>query len=1140
VRSNESPRFTSPLPLITALVLGPVFFILLALAVRDDRDGRMTLGFLRPLVEAIIDAGRWLSIFGQDHLLLAGALGVIPAAGWAVWRARGGHDFRALLAASGAVALAAEALVVGDHPLVAGILFVGSFVLALWAGRRGDSRPVIGESGVASTGDRTPTGQMDAFAVAALTLLTMLYGLNALNQHPQYFFHEQIPHFIHATSLWGVKEYMIGGGFYGNAPGAVHVFVMYGLGLFLGGSLLTVRVTAVLGAVVTVPVFYLFVRRYFGTIAALAATTLMVTSPTHIWFGRTDDNFFIYVPLLAIVMAWSTRRALESGGVLRWILVVVLMVLSRFVYAAGQLGWMLPLGMVGHALVFGRPSDPHDENADSLDRLEGRSRRPWAGFAAVVVGVLLWTFSVSMVLGLLRGDVRWISPLMTHGVAAWDASGEGSTLWDRGTASIGVMLDNLRRLGMGLFWNTSYGELFWYRWSHLPHRSVWLVSAVAALVVPALGLVVGRFRRSRSAMLLIWMVVAIVPGCLSSGLGVRRVLMLFPAVYAAVGFYLAAVLGPSPISSWSLVHRVGVGAVTVFVLVSSIVGLNSGLNAPTHTPGMLQQARFLAPVFTRNDLIIHALDPRHESTIVYFNHRLFDDPDRLIAVQNEPRERWPEAVLNPGFRADSGFYRHLGIQEEAEQLARSHLPESVAIVVRDVPENERSKVMLGELFPDGVISSCCADLPGTGLWVIELAIGQLEEAARPEGRWDNRSGEGLFSQAMPGVHINVRRDPEVAEPIILGGLKVPESGWYYLNWDPRCGAGMEVDGRAVAAETPVSLVEGVHALRVELAGVEGCSDGLDMVWSRFPEREPTSLTNTELWGPRVASVASRISEEVTPFAGHGERVPFVRELPGVWDMDGFPGKGLAVLCVNIGVWTVHRYDPVGTDLGSWKVPVGPQPHGMRISLGDSGDVAVLGSDELFVFSPGGDRLQPPHDIGRGLFTDVVYGHGGDLWMNHFDRRVILQTSTDRDAVTTHDLHFLGGNEGLRPTGLDFDPDGNLVVLYENGLVQIAHVDPVEGSLAVSRSFLLGYEKRPEFVRLAVSPTGWFHATFRPTAGWLSYDDQGNRRMAARPERGLFGPDIERASVIAAVGGDLFVHDEESDVIWRIAPLNVGE
>jgi hypothetical protein len=1125
---------------ITGLVLGSAFLTLLAVAVRDDRDGRMTLGFLRPLVEVIIEAGRWMSIFGQNHLLLAGAIGAIPAVGWALWHARSGHRFRALLAVSGAVALAAEALVVGDRPLVACVLFGGSFVLAMWAGRIGDSRPIIGESGITSTGDWAPTGRLDILAVAALTLLTMLYGFNAVNQHPQYFFHEQIPHFIHATSLWGVKEYMIGGGFYGNAPGAVHVLVMYCLGLFLGGSLLTVRVTAVLGAVVTVPVFHLFVRRYFGTVAALVATTLMVTSPTHIWFGRTDDNFFIYVPLLAVVMAWSTRRALETGGGLRWTLVVALMFLSRFVYAAGQLGWMLPVGLVVHALVFGRPTDPCDENPESRGGAGIQPRRPWAGLAAVVVGVLLWTFSVSIVLGLLRGDVRWISPLMTHGVAAWDASEAGASLWDKANLSIGVMLGNLRRLGMGLFWNTSYGELFWYRWSQLPHRSVWLVSAAAALVIPACGLVVGRVRRSRSAMLVVWMAVAIIPGCLSSGLGVRRVLMLFPALYAVIGFYLAAVLGPAAAPQASLVRRIGIGAVTVFVLVNSIVGLNSGLNAPAHTPGMLRHARFLGPVFKRHDLIIHALDPRHESTIVYFSHRLFDDPDRLIAVQNEPRERWPDAVLNPEFRADSGFYRHLGFQEQAERLARSHQPESVAIVVHDVPENQRSKVFLGELFKDGVISSCCSDLPGAGLWVIELAIGQIEEAARPEGRWNSRRFEELFSRALPGVRVNVRRDPDAADPIILGGLKVPESGWYYLNWDPRCGAGVEVDGRAVAAETPVSLVEGVHGFSVEIADVEGCEDGLDMVWSRYPEREPTSLTNTELWGPRVASVAARRLEKVTPFAGHGERVAFVSGLPGVWDMAGLPEKGLAVLCVNLGVWTVHRYDPVGSDLGSWKVPVGPQPHGMRISLGDSGDVAVLGSDELFVFSPGGERAQSSLDIGRGLFTDVVYGDGGDLWMSHFDRRVILQASAGAGSVTAHELHFIGGNEGQRPTGLDLDPVGNLVVLYENGLVQIAHIDPAKGSLALSRSFHLGYEKRPEFIRLAIPSTGWFHTTFRPASGWLSYDGQGIRRMAATPERGLFGPDIERASVIAAVGDDLFVHDEETGIIWRIAPLGIGE
>jgi hypothetical protein len=154
-------------------------------------------------------------------------------------------------------------------------------------------------------------------------------------------------------------------------------------------------------------------------------------------------------------------------------------------------------------------------------------------------------------------------------------------------------------------------------------------------------------------------------------------------------------------------------------------------------------------------------------------------------------------------------------------------------------------------------------------------------------------------------------------------------------------------------------------------------------------------------------------------------------------------------------------------------------------------------------------------------------------LGHFDRRVIIRVSADLDDSKVYELHNVEGNEGLRPVGLDFDRGGHTIVLYEDGLIQVLDMEPAEGPPAVLRSHRLGVERRPEFIRLAVTDDGWFHATFRPAAGWLTYDTQGNRRMAAEPGRSLFGAEISRASVIAAAGNDVFVHDEDSGIIWKV-------
>jgi hypothetical protein len=257
-------------------------------------------------------------------------------------------------------------------------------------------------------------------------------------------------------------------------------------------------------------------------------------------------------------------------------------------------------------------------------------------------------------------------------------------------------------------------------------------------------------------------------------------------------------------------------------------------------------------------------------------------------------------------------------------------------------------------------------------------------------------------------------------------------------------------------------------------------------------------------------------------------------------MDGTRDGGLAVLCMNVGVWSVHRFDPEGVDRGSWKVPVGPQPHGMRIALAPSGEVAVLGSDELILFAADGERIEFPHDLGRGLFTGAVFDDRGALWLSHFDRRVILEITPDRNEVFVHELNAIPQNEGLRPIGLDWHPQRYLAIVYEHGLVQLVGFEPGEGLRRLKRSFDLRFERRTEHVTIAIPESGWLHAASRPASGWLSYDDSGRRRMSALPRRSLFGSDIGQASVIAAVGEDLFVHDQETGAIWRIEPLADGE
>lgn len=75
-----------------------------------------------------------------------------------------------------------------------------------------------------------------------------------------------------------------------------------------GQNLLSLRLTAALIGVLTVPFFYLTARGWTRPGGALLATALLAVSPWHLWASRTSDPW-ITVPLLLCLFFWSCANA---------------------------------------------------------------------------------------------------------------------------------------------------------------------------------------------------------------------------------------------------------------------------------------------------------------------------------------------------------------------------------------------------------------------------------------------------------------------------------------------------------------------------------------------------------------------------------------------------------------------------------------------------------------------------------------------------------------------------------------------------------------------------------------------------------------------------------------------------------------
>ena len=1112
VNLREGPSVPRRVAVAGAAALVAALGVLVPAAVWQDREGLRILAGLTPMFDAVIGAGRWLSVTAQQHWLACGvaAFACCVALAAVAWRRH--RPFALVVAAAGA-ALLAEALVVGELLAVGVAVFVVALLAGLAAGAsdEGDGWAECRES-------KAWEGRREPLVIAALTGAAVILALYGLNQHPQDFFSEKISVFLQTASDGGLTRYLTQGGFSGNSNGMADLLVLWVSTRVLGCTLLAVRLTPVLASVATVPLFYLFVRRLGGPVAALVATLLLMSSPTHIWFARTDYGHFAYVGLFAVLLGWLSLRAVERGGAGTWIAVAGLMAASRFVYAAGQVAWLIPVALLLHTAVVRR----------------GRPRGWWHGWVAVAAGSALWMVSVSVVVGALRGLYTWIPPVSTYGAAAWNRAGADSGLMTRFATLLATVASNLGDLLAGMFSDTSFGELFWFRWCLEPNHEVWAVSAAAALMVPAVGMLIGRYRDPRAALLLIWVGVAVIPGCLSSEMGVRRVLLMFPAVYAAVGLLVAVVWVHLRGSLPRLARRPAVLLLCGMIAGIFVVGLNAGLRAVMKTPLLVDHGRIVGGLLDRNEMVVHDFDPRHEAAVAFFNLRKLDLGDGSPVLRAALPGDWPAIALQPRFLGDAEYYRFTGRESEARRRAGSINPGLVAFVVHGGAGSRNHLGLLHGLYPEGEWSECCGPNENDRLHAVEIRREAMDKVKRLEcrARDPGEAGETV-AQALPSVAVDVVEDPGSRLPHLRGGLVAPATGWYAFTWRSACLAELRIDGAPVRPDEVLPLIGGIHSLDLVLHRGTACREGLDLRWRRFPRVETSLVPAAALVGPRPAEVPQTRPEPMETFGGYAVHTVVTDPLPGVWDMAADSAGGVAVLIAERDSWSIRRLDPEGEELGSWRLQVPWQPHGMRIASAPDGTLAVVGSEVLAFFDTQGRGRVSEVEIGSGHFTDIAFDAAGRLWTISFHQRALIALAEQTDGASTFPLGTVGANLDLRPLSLDIDLSGRMVVAYERGLVQVMEVDWEAGNLVLQREFRIGTGDWSGEIRLAVEPSGWIHVSARPPSLWWSFDADGGRRLAEFPQRSLFGSKIRGAWVIAAAGDSLWVHDEQTQRLWKV-------
>jgi hypothetical protein len=363
---------------------------------------------------------------------------------------------------------------------------------------------------------------------------------------------------------------------------------------------------------------------------------------------------------------------------------------------------------------------------------------------------------------------------------------------------------------------------------------------------------------------------------------------------------------------------------------------------------------------------------------------------------------------------------------------------------------------------------------------------------------------------------------------------VAEAGWYRLTWNSECAGELLIGGAGVSQSRWLPLVSGVHALATSPLSEKHCESGIGLSWQRFPGAGKRPVEAPSLTGPRIAEVDGARAEAMGEFAGYGSRVAVASGLSGLWDVDADARSGIGAVRNTEGVWSVLRYDVDGRELASWRLPGGQQPHGVRIAISPTGELALLSSPRIDWYDPNGRLLRSWTSTEAGLITDIDIDADGRLWATLFDSRRILVLG-DPSGEASFGLAGIGDNHDSRPIGLSMDRGGRAFVICEQGLVQLLRVAWEERSLELDRFFRIPLPAPLDFVRIDVSEAGWFHLTTRPASSWRSYDSDGVRRMAASPEQSLFGSVIEGGSSVATLGEAVLVYDDASSTLWRMSP-----
>jgi 4-amino-4-deoxy-L-arabinose transferase-like glycosyltransferase len=391
-------------------------------------------------------------------------------------------------------------------------------------------------------------GPADLLLLTGIVLVAIAFRMYALNVISDGFEGELSPYSAAATSLKGLL--LANRGAYGPwAPLGILYYLPISVTTNLfGTTLLALRLSSAIVGVLTVPLVYLLAARLGGRMAGHLAAALFALNCLHIGWSRTDIHPHGVTTWPTLLLCWFLLKAFDTRK-LSWACGVAFMMgLSWHQYPSGQSAVSIPLIAIALYWIGNRGALP----------------LRWSHCALVGCGVLLWVFGLP--LSYYLADGRWFfgNPFnLTGPRALWGGNqGPVSTL---GTMQfvLRMAIEHLGDVIQGVFYHQPY--FFHQEW--VPYAPMFFSRTVPWLEMPFVVLgaaIVVRYRRRfESAVLLAWLVAAIVPGILSEHAYAKRLSTFFPALDILAALALTTLVQCSTARPRPWPRRLAVSAVAL-------------------------------------------------------------------------------------------------------------------------------------------------------------------------------------------------------------------------------------------------------------------------------------------------------------------------------------------------------------------------------------------------------------------------------------------------------------------------------------------------------------------------------------------------------------------------------------------------